>query len=538
MMKNNIAYFQEVQSNDNMIRFIYNGLVIEFVTEKDRNMKNDNREYIVDGLNHLLEWAYENKKDRFLNQFAMFIIMLKNNLTSDSFKNRVNDAIKESSGKDEIDYIKGRLYADVFSNISVDVLYGILEYTKDNLVFNSQTNLKAQKIPSDVPSLEDLDIFIIGIIITICKLITLGAILLGKRGKLTAYTVDTIIMCMNVVTYNVMPGYLYDTGQMDAYNDIGRIDLHDNIYIYLRDIIGQFMEKNAPTTELLELNGKSRSNLIKEVIDYTLSTLYKIVPIDLSKENSEPFHTGKPIENYKFTARNIVNYTKKIIKINHEYKNNKAKHTNVVKAKKVAENVGVGNSILIHKQELRVEKKDSKELLRRKNHMKILSKYCREYIEEHKIVHNHNLMRNNLTEFFIIKLLNEISEDHITMKLMNSELYGNLILMISHRLKDKYFNLSNALLASRMIPRPLTADMKTEVESRFSKLRLFIIDKDRFEDNFYRIVENDYIFSDNNNSTYGINITESFFAFLKDDQDKTFEFLERYLYEYDEKFEG
>ena len=99
-MKNNIIYFKKVESNDSMIRFIANGTMIDFSTERDKNIKYEARKFIVDGLNHLLEWAYINNKSVFLSKFTIFILMLKNNLTSSEFLNKVEDRLKSSYGKD------------------------------------------------------------------------------------------------------------------------------------------------------------------------------------------------------------------------------------------------------------------------------------------------------------------------------------------------------------------------------------------------------------------------------------------------------
>ena len=534
-MKNNIIYFKKVEMNDSMIRFIANGTMIDFSTERDKNIKYEARKFIVDGLNHLLEWAYIKNKEVFLSKFTIFILMLKNNLTSQEFTNKVEERLKTSYGKDESDFIKGELYADIFARIDRDILYTILEYVQDNLVFNSNQISKTNKLNEEIPSLGDLDIFILCIVVTVSKLITLGGILLGKKGKMFAYTTNAIITCVNTISYSVLGEYLYNTGQMDNYNTIVELDLHDNIYLYLRDIIVGLMEKNGPTTELLEVNGKSRQNLIKEVIDSTLSAIYKILPIDLSKENGVGYSTGDDIENFKFTSRSIMNYSKKIIKINHDYKNVKAKHKNVVKVKRIMEGLGGGNSILIHKQELRVEKKDSKDLLRRKEHIRILSKYVRNYLERHNINSETQTMRTELSDYFVIKLLNEISEDFITMKLINLQLYNSIVLMISDRLKEAYLPLSLALLSSTVVYRKIIPGSLDEFQHRFNELNLYNVDPDRFIKEFTKVISFDYTYVAENGNAMILNIKESFLKFIKDDQDNPFEFIEGYLYDEEEE---
>ena len=533
-MKNNIIYFKKVENNDSMIRFIANGTLIDFSTERDKNIKYEARKFIVDGLNHLLEWAFLNNKNVFLSKFTIFILMLKNNLTSQEFNDKVEERLKTSYGKDESDFIKGELYSDIFARIDRDILYTILEYVQANLVFNSNQIMKTNKLNEEIPSLGDLDIFILCIVVTVSKLITLGGILLGKKGKMFAYTTNAIITCVNTISYSVLGEYLYNTGQMDSYNTIVELDLHDNIYIYLRDIILGLMEKNAPTTELLEVNGKSRQSLIKEVIDSTLSAIYKILPIDLSKENGVGYSSGDDIENFKFTSRSIMNYTKKIIKINHDYKNVKAKHKNVVKVKRIMQGLGGGNSILIHKQELRVEKKDSKDLIRRKEHIKILSKYVRKYLEKYNINPETQTIKSELSDYFVIKLLNEISEDYITMKLMNLHLYNSIILMIAHRLNAKHLPISLALLSSTVVIKKIMPSSLEEYQSRFNELNLYNVDPERFIREFTKIISYDYTYIAENGNAMIVNIKDSFLSFIKDDQENTFEFIEGYLYDEEE----
>ena len=533
-MKNNIIYFKKVENNDSMIRFIANGTMIDFSTERDKNIKYEARKFIVDGLNHLLEWAYINNKSVFLSKFTIFILMLKNNLTSSEFLNKVEDRLKSSYGKDESDFIKGELYADIFARIDRDILYTILEYVQANLVFNSNQIQKTNKLNEEIPSLGDLDIFILCIIVTISKLITLGGILLGKKGKMFAYTTNAIITCVNTISYSVIGEYLYNTGQMDNYNTIVDLDLHDNIYLYLRDIILGLMDKNTPTTELLEENGKSRQNLIKEVIDSTVSAIYKILPIDLSKESGVGYSTGDDIENFKFTSRSIMNYTKKIIKINHDYKNVKVKHKNVVKVKRIMQGLGGGNSILIHKQELRVEKKDSKDLIRRKEHIKILSKYVRKYLERHNISSETQTIKTDLSDYFVIKLLNEISEDFITMKLMNLQLYNSITLMIAHRLEVDYLPISLALLSTSVVNKKMILGSLDEYQSRFNELNLYNVDPERFIREFTKITSYDYNYVADNGNAMIINIKDAFLKFIKDDQDSPFVFIEGYLYDEEE----
>ena len=87
-----------------------------------------------------------------------------------------------------------------------------------------------------------------------------------------------------------------------------------------KKIFDEVREKEVINKNIKKVKNKELEHYMKMIIQDIM---------DVSKEY--PYVLLNLNENYKFTARNIVNYTKKIIKINHEYKNNKAKHTNVVK---------------------------------------------------------------------------------------------------------------------------------------------------------------------------------------------------------------
>ena len=95
------------------------------------------------------------------------------------------------------------------------------------------------------------------------------------------------------------------------------------------------------------------------------------------------------------------------------------KHTNVTKSKRIMDTSDTNVIVTHNKTELQLERKDSKELQRRKDHIRILGEYVEKYLEEHNIDNKTDIIRTPLTDYFVLKLLNEIAEDHITMKIIN-----------------------------------------------------------------------------------------------------------------------
>lgn len=538
-MKNNLVYFKTNDKNDKIIKFVANGGEVEFSTEKDKTMSQDNRSFIVQGLNHLLEWAFIKDKKEFLNKFAIFILYLKSTLTSSEFKEAINNKMKQAIGKNEIENVKGDLYAEKFSEIDNVILMTILEYVDENIVYNSNTHIK-NPLPSDVPNLIDNDIYILGVIIVLSKIITLGAILLGN-GKISSLTVKAIIATLNRISYSTLPNYFYTKGYRERFDDLQNLDLHNNIYIYLRDITLGLMENNKISTELTQSNGRSPSSLLKEIIDYSLAIIFKCNPINLENEKTgEPYY-GENHEKYKFTSRNIISYMKTIIKNNHKNKNLVVKHTNVVKNKRLPEDSPNNNSVAFHKSELLLEKRDVKDLQRRKEHIKILENYVNKYLEKHNIIDSdYDVIKTALSDFFVIRVLKEISEDYVSLKIINTVLYKKIVLMISHLLQDNYLVLSLALKSSEIQPKTLIGTDKTKFDEMIQEIDTYYLDPVKFSKSFYSIISVDYLFKPSkskleNGAEYSyIYIGNDFLRFLIEDQDNKFKFIKDYIYNYEE----
>lgn len=531
--------FIPMNKTEDYIRFISFGTVVDFTSDHDKSIKLKSRQFITDGLNHLLGWAYMNGKETFLRRFSLFVYQLKTNVLSPSFEERFHAELKKSKGKKEQDFIKGELYSEEFIRIDNVILYTIIEYVQQNTIYNSETEVDSKGKPLEgIPALKNMDIFILSIIITLSKLVTLGAILLGKKGKIHAYVIPSIIKSLNIISDGILSSYLYDTGQMDYYNQLLNLDLHDNIYVYLRDIIDDMLTKNAPTTELVELNGKNRQALLQEIIDYSLSTVYKIIPIEYENENTAVnFRTGYNIDDFKFTSRNIMKYLKQIIKRNHEYKNTKAKHPNVIKAKRIMQDVGQGGGIWIHRQELRVEKKDTRSLERRKDHVATLTRYVDNYITKYNVPIIPTA-KTKLSDFFIVKLLSEITEDYITLKLIDPTVYKLTQIMIAHMIRNKYPVISMALKSGTVLKQELPQGTLDKYIPEFKKLPLYSIDRNKFMKEFEKIVSHEYIYKNEDNDSnlperfIKIDIKEEFVKFLIDDRDSPFKFFgEDYFYD-------
>lgn len=526
-----VIWFEPINKNhdDGLIRFYFGGMPQIFTSDRDKNMKTENRAHIINGINHLIEWSTIKGKTEFLERLGLFVLSLKNNINSPKFIDRFEAELKASQGKRDADLIKGKLYVDEFKKIDRLILETILEYTEDNTVSNTDRTSPHAKFYE----LHDVDIFLLAVTVTLSKLCTLGAILLGRQGRISAYIVPTVKEMLKVIADTIIGDYYYKTGQMSKLEYVRENDLNDSIYLYLRNLIKVYIEKNAITTELLEKNGISKGSLINNIIEESIGTVYKIVPIDLSKTSGTPYVTGnEPLENFKFTSRNIINYIKTVVKTNHEFKNKRKKHNNVIKMKRVPEDIGMGASIFIHKQELRVERRDAKELDRRREHLKLLDSYADKYMEKYDL-NTSAIVKSPFTDYFIVKLLNQISEDYITLKLMNPILYTKLVCVISHRLKEKYISLSYALIANSTSPKIFADGYLSTFTNEFNKLNLYNTDSERFEKEFERLISRNYSMETEDGKKIFVNIEKALLQFMIDDQSNPFEFIEGYIYDYE-----
>lgn len=545
MMKNNLVFFRPItKDSDPVIKLVFNGMEIPFSTEKDKSIETKNKAFLVDGLNHFLEWAYIKGYYEFLNEFGIFVIELKEKLKSNDFTIAINAELKAHSDiAPEI--VKGEKYADIFSSIHSSIIKTAIEYVDENIVYNSLMKKAgditvepgAKVIPADVPNLDNIEIFSIGIMSVLSKLITLGAILLGK-GKLAFFTKKTISNTFKTISRGILGQYIFEKeGMSQRYNELASADIYEKVYVFLKTLTNQYIDKNIPTLELLEQNGTPRSELLNSVIQYTLATIYKINPIDVENiKRGDPYKTGDDFftkdgeKKYLFTSRSVVNYTKVILKNNHDNKNIMVKHTNVTKSKRIMDTSDTNVIVTHNKTELQLERKDSKELQRRKDHIRILGEYVEKYLEEHNISNKTDIIRTPLTDYFVLKLLNEIAEDHITMKIVNGSLYRNIILMISKRLEERYLSVALALLATRTLNEVIYDTEKEEYINKLKSIGLFNVDPEKFAEGFFDIIGKKYIVELNPEQINMLFIGDEFLNFISDDEKEPFVFLEGYLY--------
>ena len=439
-----MIYFKAQDEENAPFVMVFNGLELPFEAEREKSFKPDNRRHIINGLNHMLEWAWKKGDTTFLTQFGMYMVQIHHNTRSSNFKAMVEEKMKRATGKDELQIIRGEVYANVVKQVESGVLLGILDYVHENLVYNSNPNYKDKT--SESSNLEELEVFIVTVLIVISKIITLGSVFLGK-GQNKNFTGKAIKALLNMITNDRLGSYLYTKGLINNIEYAQKVDLSDSIYRFLKSHTYNLMEAHMPITELHESNGQYRGDLAKDIIDTAMSVLYKIMPINVDDPEAVTYNSfkGDDYKLFKFTSKNVVNYARAALKNNHTHKNINTKHPNVVK---IGNKQTEMSSSSFYKHELIIEKRDNRDLQRKKEHIEMLSSYCRRYLDEHGIAPSTVAMeRNPLRNYFIIKLLSEIAEDQATLKIINLALYANLILLISHRLEKDYFNIAQALKA-------------------------------------------------------------------------------------------
>lgn len=532
-MKNTLVYFKALDEVYAPFVLVFNGSEIPFEAEREKSFKPENRQHIINGLNHMLEWAWDKGNTTFLNQFGVYMLQIHNNTRSKSFKDMVSERLKEEKGKDMLQVIRGEVYANVVKQVESGVLLGILDYVYENLVYNSNPNYKDKT--SDASNLEELEVFIVTILIVVSKIITLGSVFLGK-GQNKNFTGKAIRAILNIITNDRLSSYLYNKGLTTNMEYAQKVDLSDSIYKFLKSHTYNLMEAHMPITELHESNGQYRGDLAKDIIDTAMSVLYKIMPINVEDPKAVTYNSfkGDDYKLFKFTSKNVVNYARAALKNNHTHKNINTKHPNVVK---IGNKQTEMSSSSYYKNELIIEKRDERDLKRKKEHMEMLSIYCKKYLEKNDIDSSSIIVeRNPLRNYFIIKLLSEIAEDQSTLKIINMSLYSNLVLLISHRLEKDYFNLSLALMAEYTQSYTLASGQVMEYNDKIKSLSLYVLDPEKFKKAFYDITSVSYIIKNESKNAKdlghtAVQILDSFYRFLLKEQDTPFIFIEGYLYD-------
>ena len=183
------------------------------------------------------------------------------------------------------------------------------------------------------------------------------------------------------------------------------------------------------------------------------------------------------------------------------------------------------------KQELYLEKKNMTDVKNRRNYIELIKKYCDSYIIKHNIEVKSVIEPNPLGNQFIVKMLQEVSEDYLSLKMVDTYTYTKFIYLISHKLFDKYPLISMALKHDSTIKSYIYYNHK-DVQKRIEGLDIYKRFPEITIKNLEEVVGVSYKIGED-----VFDICDEFLDYLYDVQNNEFniKFIEDYIYDYEEK---
>ena len=176
--------------------------------------------------------------------------------------------------------------------------------------------------------------------------------------------------------------------------------------------------------------------------------------------------------------------------------------------------------------ELFLEKKNTVDIMIRREHVAALNKYVNEYIANNNITIESYPIRTALSDYFVLLFMNEISQDISTLKLLDNLSYARLTIVLSHKLAHKWRTIAIALRMDETVP---TAIAIHPYIPRIEKLRHYQIDSERTIKSIKSIIELEY---KNKSKNQIVSVDKEFIEFLLEYEKTPFVFMDKYIYNY------
>ena len=525
------TYFQPIEDSDQGSKmnqwFILNhdGLQVIFKKDNGSKIKAKTMKLIVDGLNHMLAWAQDPKNgDRslFISDFVRYMFYLRNELISNKFEQEV--VARMLKGEDH-SYTRANILRRTIANITPTILDTIIEYVEQNTFNNTENN------NTHDTSLDEMDILTLNCVITVSKIITIAFSILPKM-KIEFYTYTPIMNSIDMIADRLSQNYFINVRyDINKHIEVQQKSLPDIIYKFIDLTINgpdRSSDKEDPLGDLFKNNGITKSKISESIFKNLITSIYKNVPIDYQNTNSSVrYHTFDNYEDFKFVNKNTIKYIKDIITkmLKHQYS---ITHPHLVNTHDLKNNDDDYSSAL--KQEIYLEKKNLSDIKRRRRYIEILKKYADDYFVRYSLVMNKLISRTALADFFIVKLLQEIGEDYLSSKLLDINTYNKLIHVISHRLFEKYPQISIALTSDDTVPSTLY--LQRNIKDRIENMIIYKRYPNMVMQNLEKIVGLSYRFD---NGSKMIDISSEFITYLENEYNhqNNVKFIDKYIYNYE-----
>jgi len=504
------------------------GNYLVFHSDNASKMVTKTMRFITNGLNHMLAWADDNDMVEFVNDFCNYMMYFKNELTSDRFRKEVNNKLSKLKKGENITDIAAQVLRRTVSNMPDTIIDGIIKYVDDNSYNNTQETL----IPNN--NLDEIDILVLNSVITVAKIITIGYTML-PASRIGFYIYDPIVNMIDIVANRValnhFPNVVHD---LNKYMTMSKKNVAEDIYNFMYiNINGNEENEDNIMSKIFKDNGSTKNRLNEEKYVQVITAIYKFVPIEyknISTTNQYDYGRGDNYEDYKFVSRTTIGYVKTIINRTNNHKN-MITNPHMVNTHEMANGSSEDDYASSLKQELYLEKKNMTDVKNRRNYIELIKKYCDSYIIKHNIEVKSVIEPNPLGNQFIVKMLQEVSEDYLSLKMVDTYTYTKFIYLISHKLFDKYPLISMALKHDSTIKSYIYYNHK-DVQKRIEGLDIYKRFPEITTKNLEEVVGVSYKIGED-----VFDICDEFLDYLYDVQNNEFniKFIEDYIYDYEEK---
>ena len=556
--------YEETSGEKGCMKFWYDTKLYSFQTSVSKTLKGSTIEKLCSGLNHLLLWAKDMKneytdneyinsvnkrqndfKRDFIAKITLYIHEAHSLITSESFKNikfaRMQERNESGERPTESSVLSDILSEQIMKLVDDPVLMtGILHYVNEFININSldkksNNNMKRpQKI--DV-SFNSLDLFGITVLIVITKFIQLIFSVYPVSTKADEIVFNPINRVLEVLQEKILNFYRDELAALPAeLVEISENDYQANIIDYVYTMVDKEMarERNRAVFENVGIS----SNLSKNRILRTLFTsLYKIIPVLDTNEIkrattkiTDVYTTQDNWYEFKYVSNTIITYVNDTIRRIHA---NNSKCSTEVISHTTADDSTETN--ITYKQEMFLESRNKQALQRKKEIIRLLSRWCEDYrskIPEYDAelsAYNIHIVETPLRAFVLTAVMNELNEDVTATQLIDKNTMINLLVVISHRLKILgYPNISTALLASGVSDN--NANSIDYCMEDIKKLKKYMIDPIKTERYIKDIAGRTYVVYQSNNGR--ITIEDEFIRLLKAKENPEFRFVDVNIYVY------
>ena len=512
-MGNNKIYFSDVVDKQKEAEF--NVLGTQYVFDLSRTIQIKTLRPMLAAINHVFDWAYDKERTTFYNKLSSFIIYMQYSLSGPNFEERIALYIKDTKDsklRDETEANK-MILQEIVDSIDNGIIDGIIEYVDDNKVINTEPSKE------HTLSLDDEDVFILICIITINKILNIGISML-KKARLEYYSYDITLYTLIDRFKERLQEFYLQRGDIKKYEKVAVTSFKDTIFNFMYTNIESDVSVNTHMSIFFNA-GLNLDMRVDTMLVNALTTIYKLTPIEYENPSSKSFEFGDDYKHFKFVFLNVIKYIKTCIK---NITMNVSSET--VKNRISTYNGGKETEDSIYRHELFLEKKNTVDIMIRREHVAALNKYVNEYIANNSIVIESYPIRTALSDYFVLLFMNEISQDISTLKLLDNLSYARLTIVLSHKLAHKWRTIAIALRMDETVPTSIAIH---PYMPKIEKLRHYQIDSERTIKSIKSIIELEY---KNKSKNQIVSVDKEFIEFLLEYEKTPFVFMDKYIYNY------